>query len=153
MDIWFSRYDDPCFHIHDNICNMNNTDASYIAGLFDGEGSITYKKYKEKKKSGTYNCWRIVMEISMTDYSVLLWITEVLGCGTLRKKPRPGHKMQWRWRCSFRAAFHVCCILWPYAHTKLPKIQQIIAHYSKAKLEEDNVVDLEHYKMWKSNKT
>ena len=153
MDIWFSRYDDPCFHIHDNICNMNNTDASYIAGLFDGEGSITYKKYKEKKKSGTYNCWRIVMEISMTDYSVLLWITEVLGCGTLRKKPRPGHKMQWRGRCSFRDAFHVCCILWPYAHTKLPKIQQIIAHYSKAKLEEDNVVDLEHYKMWKSNKT
>ena len=53
MDIWFSRYDDTCFHIHDNICNMNNTDASYIAGLFDGEGSITYKKYKEKK--GDYN--------------------------------------------------------------------------------------------------
>ena len=153
MDIWFSRYDDPCFHIRDNICIMNDTDAAYIAGLFDGEGSITYKKYKEKKKSGTYNCWRIVMEISMTDQSVLRWLIEVLGCGTLRKKPRLGHKMQWRWRCSFRDAFHVCCILWPYAHTKLPKIQQIIAHYSKAKLEEDNVVDLEHYKMWKSNKT
>ena len=32
---------------------MNNNyylDISYIAGLFDGEGCITYKKYKEKKK-------------------------------------------------------------------------------------------------------
>ena len=26
-------------------------DTAYIAGLFDGEGSLTYKKYKEKKKS------------------------------------------------------------------------------------------------------
>ena len=25
-------------------------DTAYIAGLFDGEGSLTYKKYKEKKK-------------------------------------------------------------------------------------------------------
>ena len=131
---------------------MNATDAAYIAGLFDGEGSITYKKYKEKKKTGTYNCWRIVMEISMTDQSVLIWLTEVLGCGTLRKKPRPGYKMQWRWRCSFRDAFHVCCILWPYAHVKLPKIQQIIAHYSKKKLEEGNIVDLEHYRMWKNDR-
>ena len=45
-------------------------------------------------------------------------------------------------------SFHVSCILWPYAHVKLDKIQQIIAHYSKKKLEEGNVVDLEHYKMW-----
>ena len=31
---------------------MNNNyhlDIAYIAGLFDGEGSLTYKKYKEKK--------------------------------------------------------------------------------------------------------
>ena len=131
---------------------MNEVDAAYIAGLFDGEGSITYKKYKEKKKTGVYDCWRIVMEISMTDQSVLIWLTEVLGCGTLRKKPRKGHKMQWRWRCCFRDAFHVCCILWPYAHTKLPKIQQIIAHYAKSKLEEGNVIDLEHYRMWKNDR-
>ena len=26
------------------------TDRAYIAGLFDGEGSIYYKKVKEKKK-------------------------------------------------------------------------------------------------------
>ncbi len=42
---------------------LREADIGYMAGLFDGEGSITYKKYKEKKKTGTYNCWRIVMEI------------------------------------------------------------------------------------------
>ena len=63
---------------------LREADIGYMAGLFDGEGSITYKKYKEKKKTGTYDCWRIVMEMSMTDKSVLVWFHEMLGCGTLR---------------------------------------------------------------------
>ena len=117
-----------------------------MAGLFDGEGAITYKKYKEKKKTGTYDCWRIVMEISMTDKSVLVWFHEMLGCGTLRKKPRPGHKMQWRWRCSFRDAYYVARLFWPYSHTKLDKINKIIDHYAEDKVMNGRVVNLQQYK-------
>ena len=29
--------------------------------------------------------------------------------------------MQWKWRCTFRDAYYVCKLFWPYAHTKLPK--------------------------------
>ena len=130
---------------------MTEAEAAYIAGLFDGEGTITYKKYKEKKKNGIYDCWRISMDIAMTDRSVLVWLTEVLGCGTLNKKPRKnGHKMQYRWRCVFRDCFHVCCLLFPYAHVKLGKIQQVIEHYSTIE-KKDNVVNFEHYKMWIKN--
>ena len=136
---------------------ISETDIAYIAGLFDGEGSIDIKKRKEKKRAGTYNCWRISMEISMTDESVLRWVTEVLGCGTLTKKPRKGlrkngtkYLMQYRWRCTFRDAYYVCRLLWPYAHTKLPKIQQVIEHYSKKSMN-GNVVDFQHYKMWIKN--
>jgi hypothetical protein len=130
---------------------MTEAEAAYIAGLFDGEGTITYKKYKEKKKNGIYDCWRISMEIAMTDRSVLVWLTEVLGCGTLNKKPRKnGHKMQYRWRCVFRDCFHVCCLLFPYAHVKLGKIQQVIEHYSTIE-KKDNVINFEHYKMWIKN--
>ena len=135
---------------------MRDTDIAYLAGLFDGEGSIDFAKRKEKKRSGTYNCMRISMEITMTDQSIIRWVTEVLGCGTFSKKPRKGKRkdgtkylMQYRWRCTFRDTFYVCCLLFPYAHTKLPKIQQVINHYSKMKLKEDNVIDFEHYKMWK----
>jgi len=131
---------------------MTEAEAAYIAGLFDGEGTITYKKYKEKKRNGIYDCWRISMEIAMTDRSVLVWLTEVLGCGTLNKKPRKnGHKMQYRWRCVFRDCFHVCCLLFPYAHVKLGKIQQVIEHYSTIQ-KKDNVVDLDHYRMWISDR-
>ena len=140
-------------------------DKAYIAGLFDGEGSIDFTKRKEKKKSGTYDCIRISMEISMTDRSVIHWIHEVLGCGTFSNKPRKGKRkdgtkylMQYRWRCTFRDAYYVCCLIWPWAHVKLPKIQQIIEHYATKKLEKENskkgksadVVDLKEYKMRKA---
>jgi hypothetical protein len=132
---------------------IRESDAAYLAGLFDGEGSIDFTKRKEKKRSGIYDCRRVSMEISMTDQSVIRWVHEVLGVGTVVKKPRKGlrkngtkYLMQWRWRCTFRDAYYVCRVLWPYAHTKLPKIQQIIDHYSKEKVMEGNVVSLNEYR-------
>ena len=115
---------------------------------------------KKKKHNGdgyrTSISQRISMEITMTDRSVLQWVHEVLGCGTLVKKPRKGlrkdgtkYLMQWKWRCTFRDAYYVCMLLFPYAHTKLPKIQQIIDHYSNQdyRIMNDKVVSLEEYKL------
>jgi len=133
---------------------MRDTDIAYLAGLFDGEACFSIKKRMKKRgpELKAYPTWDIRIEINMTDQSIIRWVHEVLGCGSFSKKPpgkgQLGKKMQYRWRCGFRDAFYVCCLLFPYAHTKLPKIQQIIAHYSKKKLQGDNVVDLEHYKMW-----
>jgi hypothetical protein len=56
------------------------TDRAYIAGLFDGEGSIHFKRGIEKKKKhkgGGHrlsNSLRLSMEITMTDKSVLTWV-------------------------------------------------------------------------------
>jgi len=135
------------------------TEVAYIAGLFDGEGSIHYKRGPEKKKrhkGGGYrisNSMRLSMEITMTDQSVLLWVHEVLGVGTLTKKPRKGlrkdgtkYLMQYRWRCTFRDAYYVCLLLWPHAHTKLEKIQQVIDHYSDQKIMNGKVVNLQQYR-------
>ena len=64
---------------------VSETDISYIAGLFDGEGSIHFKRGPEKKKRHTgkghriSNSLRLSMEITMTDESVLIWLHEVLG--------------------------------------------------------------------------
>ncbi len=135
-----------------------DTDLAYIAGLFDGEGSIHFRRGVEKKKKhkgGGYrisNSLRLSMEITMTDQSVLAWLHEVLKVGTLNKKPRKGlrkdgtkYLMQYRWRCTFRDAYYVCCLIWPWAHTKLPKIQQVIEHY-QGKLMNDKIVSLDEYK-------
>ncbi len=140
-----------------------DTDKAYIAGLFDGEGSIHFKRGPEKKKKHKgrghriSNSLRLSMEVTMTDKSVLLWLHEVLGCGTLTKKPRKGKRvdgtpylMQWRWRCTFRDAYYVCCLIWPWAHTKLPKIQQVIEHYASQRLEKGaDIINLDEYKIKK----
>ena len=90
---------------------MSEVDMAYIAGLFDGEGSIYFKRGVEKKKKHKgkgyrlSNSMRISMEITMTDKSVLIWVHEVLGVGTLRPKKVKGKRKdgtpylkQYKWR-------------------------------------------------------
>jgi len=134
---------------------VNDTDVAYIAGLFDGEGCVSYKQYMRKRPHNKkpYPTWQIRLEIAMTDKSILIWVNEMLGVGTVgekryKTKYTKGWKKQWRWRCSHRDAFKVCCLLFPYAHVKLGEIQKIIQHYSERKLRvmNDNVVSLDEYK-------
>ena len=143
---------------------VSDVDKAYIAGLFDGEGSIHIKRAIEKKKKHKgkpgfrlSNSMRINMEITMTDRSVLIWLHEVLGVGTLRPKKVKGvrkdgtpYLKQYKWRCVFRDAFYVCCLLWPFAHTKLHKIQQVIEYYTNEKINVDNIVDLADFKRRKN---
>ena len=102
---------------------MEISNAAYIAGLFDGEGSLQCKQAWEKKKKHkgkgyrkTY-AWRINMEIAMTDESVIRWVHDILKFAK---------------------------ILWPYSQVKLHKLEQIIDHYEpRAQELGDNIVDLE----------
>ena len=134
------------------------TDRAYIAGLFDGEGSIYFRRGVEKKKKHTgkgyrtSNSLRLSMEITMTDESVLRWVHEVLGVGTVgekryKTKYTVGWKKQWRWRCQFRDAYLVARLFWPYSHVKMEGIQKIIDHYGDHKVMNGNIVDLEKYKL------
>jgi hypothetical protein len=144
---------------------ISETDVAYIAGLFDGEGCVQVKKYTEKKKNHksrknpkgkgyrtTYTN-RISMEIAMTDESVIYWVHDVLGVGSVRIKPRKGlrkngtkYLTQYVWRCSFRDAYQVARLLWPYAQTKLHGIEKIIDHYEPDHVVNGKVVDLKKYK-------
>ena len=136
------------------------TDIAYIAGLFDGEGSIYYARRKEKKKKHngkgyrTSMSQRISMEITMTDEHVIRWVHEVLNVGTVVEKRKKGlrkngtpYLKQWKWRCTFREAYYVCRLLWPYAHTKLNKIEKIIDHYSGDIVMNNKIISLEEYKL------
>ena len=138
---------------------ITNEDVAYIAGLFDGEGSIYYAKRKEKKKkhNGKGHRYsmsqRISMEITMTDEHVIRWVHEVLGVGTVVLKPRKGlrkdgtkYLMQYKWRCTFRDAYQVCRLIWPWSKTKLHKVEQVIDHYSPDYVFNDKVVSLQQYR-------
>ena len=114
---------------------MREVDAAYIAGLFDGEGSVDFAKRKEKRNGREYICH------------------EVLKIGTVRKRNRsPSVKEHWkdRWTYTvrFREAYLMSCIIWPFVHVKMESIQRIIDHYSSRKLRvlNDKVVSLDEYR-------
>jgi len=124
-------------------------DTAYMAGLFDGEGSVYVKQITEKRK-GKNPCkvWKIRMEMSMTDKNVMELFHETLGVGTLKERKFnnvPTHyKKQYRWMCSHRQALQVCKLFWPHSIVKLQNIEKIIDHY-EPDLQGlgDNLVDLE----------
>jgi hypothetical protein len=130
---------------------MEISNAAYLAGLFDGEGCVTCKQYmrKRKGKKKAYPTWNIQMEISMTDEATIRYVHDILKVGSVNKRPphktSMGKKMQWRWRCSYRDAYYVAKLFWPYTQTKLHKLEQIIDHYNP-ELGHKNVVNLEDYR-------
>jgi len=134
-----------------------DTDLAYLAGLFDGEGSVYYKQLKQTRHNRpgkpVHKVWSIRMEIAMTEQSIIRWVHEILKVGSVNKKPRSGFRkngtrylLQWRWRCAFRDAYYVARLLWPYAQVKLQGIEKIMDHYAPDYIFEDKVVSLQQYK-------
>lgn len=110
-----------------------NDKLAYLAGLFDGEGCVTYKQYwctKREDRPRSYYCWRIQMEIVMTHEPTIKWCADTFG-GRCIPKPRKEYKMQYRWRQGFRDAYEIAKAIEPYAVTKRKELKNIIKHYER----------------------
>ena len=113
--------------------------AEYLAGLFDGEGCVTYKQYwssKRDNRPSRYLCWRIQLEIVMTHKDTIQWCCDNFG-GRCIPKPRKEYKMQYRWRRGFKDAYNIATAIHPYAITKKEELKKIIDHYDKKESKED----------------
>ena len=66
----------------------------------------------------------------MTHKPTIQWCADKFG-GKVYLKPRKEHKMQYRWRRSFRDALEIARAIIPYSITKKEKLQQVIDHYEK----------------------
>ena len=106
---------------------------AYLAGLFDGEGCITYKQRTEhrKGKPKAYKYWNIRIEINMTSKETIAFVMRTFNCGALDYRPPYPHQNhgQYRWRCSHQDAWEVAKAIMPYSITKKDKLQKIIDHY------------------------
>tara|TARA_Y100000289_G_C3794699_1_gene85886 strand:- start:95 stop:496 length:402 start_codon:yes stop_codon:yes gene_type:complete len=113
---------------------QSESSIAYLAGLFDGEGSVMYKQYIEKRKNrpNPMKCWRIRLDVAMTDKETIKYIYDTLDVGWWGPRTvRPGRKPQWRWSTSFRGANKVARMFLPYAKTKKEVLQKIVDHYDK----------------------
>ena len=112
---------------------MKNSEISYLAGLFDGEGCVTYKQRLEhrKGKPKAYLYWQIRLEINMIDKETIDYVANAFACGSRDyRKPYPHQNYgQYRWQCTHRDALRVAKQLVPFSITKKDKLEKIIKHY------------------------
>ena len=125
---------------------------AYIAGLFDGQGCVTCKQKKTKRKDRggkIYNQWYIRCEITIKDKYVVEWIYDTLGFGWFGEKKynnKLKYKRQWRWSCGYQDASIFAKLIWPHVQVKVHGIEKIIDHYDVPKPDRKNVIDLESYR-------
>jgi hypothetical protein len=88
--------------------NLRNEDLAYIAGFFDGEGSVTIHENWRPSPRGKSPNHTLQVSIGNTDPHVLQWIHGAFG-GSLTTRPatKPRHKdvTQWIIRSNGAASF------------------------------------------------
>lgn len=106
---------------------ITNEMKAYLAGLFDGEGSINIFKQTSRKdmKAPAY-----FLEISIgnTHRGVLQWILEHFGGRLTHNAEQYTERNQrtWRWRASSNEAYEILIVILPYLIVKKDQAQVAI---------------------------
>lgn len=103
------------------------TKISYIAGIFDGEGSV----FLTKRKSGKI---RINVSITNTNLNVLKYVKQNIGLGRILKSidSRANYPI-YMWRTSDGYAYKFLKIVYPYLIIKKSKSDETIKLYESNK--------------------
>jgi hypothetical protein len=79
--------------IYTPVREMSEPEIAWLAGIYDGEGSLSYSKHS--------NAW--VLSVNMTDQDVIDHLAQVTGVGVVApRKLYPNRKQQWQWRVNMR---------------------------------------------------
>lgn len=103
---------------------MSVTDAAYLAGLIDGEGSVVAAKKRQRRTT-----WRLV--VSNTDFDLLKWCKDTTGCGSIvtHKHDNPKWSDSGSWQCYSWNARDILNQILPYMKIgeKIRRANQMIA--------------------------
>jgi hypothetical protein len=123
-----SSYDKISFH--KRIAFMEDQyKYAYLAGLFDGEGTVTLSKNNSSDR------FRIpVISISSTTLNLLELCKSTFGGFISTQKVYKEHyKQSWSWKVNYDAAINAAILLIPYIQEpqKKRRLQLIIDHYKE----------------------
>ncbi|MGC9101431.1 MAG: LAGLIDADG family homing endonuclease [Caldisericum sp.] len=109
------------------MANMKPEEIAYIAGFFDGEGSIYTSKGKKQ--------YFLTVSITNTNLYVLEFIRELLHIGKISKNPDKnlGHRKVYRLRLYSNDAKNFLEILLPYLKVKAEQAKIAIEFQNKMK--------------------
>src|SRR5512135_1833133 len=102
--IWTARRMTPC-------------EAAWVAGIVDGEGTITIRS---KPYPGGYRYQVASLSVPNTDVSMIARLVECTGIGRVGMNVRQSHKRKeiWRWQTDQRQAAAVVRQLLPWLTAK-----------------------------------
>ncbi len=81
---------------------MAETDYAYLAGIIDGEGTVTIHRQTERRKGRTYFSYAPQLTISNTDRIMLESLQNRFGGNVLKVHPPPNKRWKQGYLLSFR---------------------------------------------------
>lgn len=106
---------------------------AYLAGLVDGEGTITITKQKNNKRKRTMG-YRVRLTVGSTDRLVLEWCKENFG-GTIQTSMNGGmhHKQLYQWVLGMEKAVWLLRKMKQYLIIKPAQAELVLDFYEKCK--------------------
>ncbi|MCW8828592.1 MAG: LAGLIDADG family homing endonuclease [Gammaproteobacteria bacterium] len=105
---------------------LSNIDAAYIAGLIDGEGTITLtRKHRNENR-------QLAVTISNTEKDLLEYVLKTIGAGKITNKrtTRAHHTPSFTYALYNRQAFNLLAQIHPYLKTyKVRRARLILSDY------------------------
>ena len=106
--------------------STTETQKAYLAGLIDGEGSVTLSRTHKNEMPSPQ------LTITNTNLSLLEWVRRVSGCGKIihRSRRRPNHKLVYMW-CVGKTdkCLDALQTVWPYLRIKRRQARLLLTRY------------------------
>ena len=117
-----------------------DTQAAYMAGIMDGEGTFYIGNYSGNRKNGDKH-FQTVIAVCTTDKSLMEWLIDIFG-GSFRaytpnQMSKNGRKQVYRWAATSNRLLHICEIILPYLVIKKRQAEIMIKIRSTYKDEQN----------------
>lgn len=100
--------------------NLTETEKAYIAGLFDGEGSIGFYQRRD-------NIFVPNFRITNSDFRLGKWLHNRFGFGSFKIYERANRKTMWEWEIRGRnQIYELCKSLSPYLIVKKDQVDLLL---------------------------
>lgn len=107
----------------------SSTDIAYLAGIVDGEGSLTIGNYSHNKKTGVPH-YQTILNINNTNKSLIDWLLNTFGGGychyTARQTPKISRQAIYRYIATGNRLTHICQLILPFVIIKKRQVEIIL---------------------------
>lgn len=123
-----------------------DTQAAYMAGIMDGEGTFYIGNYSGNRKNGDKH-FQTLIAVASTDKSLIDWLFEIFGGGIRKYTPKQmsknARKEVYRWCATSNRMLHICQIILPYLVIK-KRQSEIMIEIRSTFNEEQNIKGRQH---------